>query len=162
MLDVFVGDKCFSALNDLVIQRNTGGENFRNTVNLHAEIDGTTVDNFSSDGVIVSTPTGSTAYSLAAGGSVLTPDLNAFILTPICPHSLHSRPVVFGDSSVLKISPLNTSAPLGLIVDGKVVGEIKCGETVTVKKSENYAEFITENDKDFFNKLLIKLNIWSK
>ncbi len=162
MFDVFVGDKCFSALNDLVIQRNTGGENFRNTVNLHAEIDGTTVDNFSSDGVIVSTPTGSTAYSLAAGGSVLTPDLNAFILTPICPHSLHSRPVVFGDSSVLKISPLNTSAPLGLIVDGKVVGEIKCSETVTVKKSENYAEFITENDKDFFKKLLIKLNIWSK
>ncbi|MDE7167478.1 MAG: NAD(+)/NADH kinase [Clostridia bacterium] len=162
MLKIEAAGKEFLALNDLVIQRSTSGTNFCNTVSLHAEIDGTTVDNFSSDGIIVSTPTGSTAYSLAAGGSVLTPDIGAFILTPICPHSLHSRPVVFGDGSLLSISPVNAGAPLGLIVDGRTVGEVKDGEKVIVSKSEYKADFITSDDKNFFSKLLIKLNIWSK
>lgn len=162
MLKIEAGGKSFLALNDLVIQRSTTGGNFRNTVSLHAEIDGVTVDNFSSDGIIVSTPTGSTAYSLAAGGSVLSPDIGAFILTPICPHSLHSRPVVFADKSVLKISPVGSGAPLGLIVDGSVVGEVKDGDEVIITKSKHKAEFITAEKNNFFNKLLIKLNIWSK
>ena len=162
MLKVECGESTYYALNDLVIQRSTAGENFTNTVNLHAEIDGTTVDNFSSDGIIISTPTGSTAYSLAAGGSVLAPELNAFILTPICAHSLHSRPVVFSDSSRLSISPVNVKAPLVLSIDGKIVGELKSNGQVKVTKAEKSVEFITASDKNFFNKLLIKLNIWSK
>lgn len=162
MLDIVCGKNKYLALNDIVIQRNTSGTDFTNTVSVHAEIDGTTVDNFSSDGIIVSTPTGSTAYSLAAGGSVLTPDISAFILTPICAHSLHSRPVVFSDSSILEICPLNAVSPLALIVDGKVAGSVKNGEKVIIKKSEHTVDFITKDDKNFFSKLLIKLNIWSK
>ncbi len=162
MLEVECGGKKYFALNDLVIQRNTGGAHFCNTVSLHAEIDGTTVDNFSSDGIIVSTPTGSTAYSLSAGGSVLAPDIKAFILTPVCAHSLHSRPVVYSDNSILTVKPLSTDERLALIVDGKMVGELNGGEQVTVKKAQRAVEFITANDKNFFNKLLIKLNIWSK
>lgn len=162
MLNIRCKGKSYYALNDLVIQRSTYGEHFANTVNLHAEIDGTTVDNFSSDGIIVSTPTGSTAYSLAAGGSVLSPELEAFILTPICAHSLHSRPIVFSDSSTLKLCPLNTKLPLVLVVDGKIVGEIGAEDIVTVTKGEKTADFITSADKNFYNKLLIKLNIWSK
>ena len=162
MLDIVCGENKYLALNDIVIQRNTSGTDFTNTVSVHAEIDGTTVDNFSSDGIIVSTPTGSTAYSLAAGGSVLTPDISAFILTPICAHSLHSRPVVFSDSSILEICPLNAVSPLALIVDGKVAGSVKNGEKVIIKKSEHTVDFITKDDKNFFSKLLIKLNIWSK
>lgn len=162
MLKIECGGKFFYALNDLVIQRSTYGENFANAVNLHAEIDGTTVDNFSSDGVIVSTPTGSTAYSLSAGGSILVPELNAFILTPICAHSLHSRPVVFSDSSVLKVRPVNAKLPLVFAIDGKVAGEIKDGGLITVTRADRSAEFITAADKNFFNKLLIKLSIWSK
>lgn len=162
MLEVSCGEKVFYALNDVVLQRSTGGENFSNTVNVHAEIDGNTVDNFSSDGIIVSTPTGSTAYSLSAGGSVLTPDISAFILTPICAHSLHSRPVVFSDSSELKLQPFDVYSPLIMLVDGKPVAKVAEGETVTVKKAEKCVTFITKDDKNFFNKLLIKLNIWSK
>lgn len=162
MLEIECGNTRFLALNDLVIQRSTSGAYFSNTVNLHAEIDGATVDNFSSDGIIVSTPTGSTAYSLAAGGSVLTPDINAFILTPVCAHSLHSRPVVYSDNSTLKIDPVNAKEPLVLIVDGREAGLLKNGNTVTVRKSAHTVEFITKDDKNFFNKLLIKLNIWSK
>lgn len=157
----FKGNEYF-ALNDLVIQRNTGGAYFSNTVNLHAEIDGVTVDNFSSDGIIISTPTGSTAYSLAAGGSVLTPELKAFILTPICAHSLHSRPVVFSDESVLTVCSVNTKTPLVLAVDGKIIGEAHPEEIIKVTKAERAVEFITAGDKNFFNKLLIKLNIWGK
>ena len=152
----------FFALNDVVIQRNTGAVNFSNTVSIHAEIDGTTVDNFSADGIIVSTPTGSTAYSLSAGGSVLSPNLHAFSLTPICAHSLHSRPVVFSDESTVTISPLSCRAPLVIIVDGKVVGSLPAGEKVTIKKSQFFAEFITRGEEDFFKKLLIKLSMWSK
>ena len=162
MLKIECGDNTYYALNDLVIQRSTNGDNFANTVNLHAEIDGTTVDNFSSDGIIISTPTGSTAYSLAAGGSVLAPELNAFILTPICAHSLHSRPVVFSDRSHLTIRPVNVKVPLVLAIDGKIVGELGSDGHVTVSKAEKSVEFITASDKNFFNKLLIKLNIWSK
>lgn len=162
MLKVDCGDKQFYALNDLVVQRSTYGENFANAVNLHAEIDGATVDNFSSDGIIVSTPTGSTAYSLSAGGSILAPELDAFILTPICAHSLHSRPVVFSDRSVLKIRSVNAKSPLMFAVDGKIAGELKNGELITVTKSDKAAEFITAADNNFFNKLLIKLSIWSK
>ncbi len=162
MLEIRCGEHTYYALNDLVIQRGTSGKNFINTVSVHAEIDGSTVDNFSADGIIVSTPTGSTAYSLAAGGSVLTPDINAFILTPICAHSLHSRPVVFSDKSILKLKPLNAAAPLGLIVDGKAVGTVENGQTVYVTKAKHAVTFITKDDKNFFNKLLIKLNIWSK
>ena len=162
MLEISCGKDKYFALNDLVIQRSTSGAYFTNTVNLHAEIDGATVDNFSSDGIIVSTPTGSTAYSLSAGGSVLTPDINAFILTPVCAHSLHSRPVVYGDNSTLEISPVNAKEPLVLIVDGREAGLLQNNQKVTVRKCADTVEFITRNDKNFFNKLLLKLNIWSK
>lgn len=162
MLKVEYGGKSFYALNDLVVQRSTYGENFANAVNLHAEIDGTTVDNFSSDGIIVSTPTGSTAYSLSAGGSILAPELDAFILTPVCAHSLHSRPVVFSDRSVLKIRPINSKLPLVFAIDGKIAGEIRDNGLIAVTKAERAVEFITSADNNFFNKLLIKLSIWSK
>ena len=162
MLKIECSGKEFYALNDLVIQRGTAGSEFSNTVNLHAEIDGTTVDNFSSDGIIISTPTGSTAYSLAAGGSVLAPELNAFIMTPICSHTLHSRPVVYSDSSTLTICPVNAKARLVLAVDGREVASLTGEETVKVTKAGHCVEFITADDKNFFNKLLIKLSIWSK
>ena len=83
-------------------------------------------------------------------------------MTPICAHSLHSRPVVYNDNSTLKIFPLNVKTPLNIIIDGKIVDAIDESVTVNVKKSQNFAEFIVCRENDFFNKLLIKLNIWSK
>lgn len=161
MLEVECDGHTYLALNDAVIQRSTGGHDFSNTVQLRAVIDGSTVDNYLSDGIIISTPTGSTAYSLSAGGSVLTPDINAFIMTPICAHSLHSRPVVFNDNSVLEIFPSVGRVPINIVIDGKVVDVI--GDSVIrVKKSGHCVSFISRGDKDFFKKLLIKLNIWSK
>lgn len=162
MLKIEYADKIFYALNDVVIQRSTCGSAFSNTINLSADIDGSVVDNYSADGLIVSTPTGSTAYSLAAGGSVLTPDINAFILTPVCAHSLHSRPIVYNDQSILTIRPNGSRGMLNIIVDGVAVEALEDNTSVTVSKADYYVEFITTKDKNFFNKLLIKLNIWSK
>lgn len=162
MLEISYREKSFCALNDFVIQRNTGGQDFSNTVSLRAEIDGAVVDNYKADGLIISTPTGSTAYSLSAGGSILAPDLDAFILTPICAHSLHSRPVVFNANSVVKILPMSNKISLNVIVDGKIVDTVAQETVFVIKKSLNFVEFVSLNEKDFFNKLLIKLNIWSK
>lgn len=162
MLDINFHGKTYLALNEVVLQRCTTGNSFSNTVNLHAEIDGTTVDNFSSDGLIISTPTGSTAYSLSAGGSILTPDLAAFIMTPICPHSLHSRPIVFSEQSTVKVNQSEKNCTLNLIVDGRVVETLNGFDVITIKKADWYTEFISVADNNFFDKLLIKLNIWSK
>lgn len=160
MLKISCKGQEFLALNDLVLQRSTAGSGFSNTVDLRAEIDGAVVDNYSSDGIIVSTPTGSTAYSLSAGGSVLTPEINAFILTPICAHSLHSRPIVFGDNSVLTVYPTKQNQQLNVVVDGKIKAEIKCGDCVKVEKAQQTVGFITD-DVNFFEKLFLKLNKWS-
>lgn len=162
MIEIECRGNKYLALNDVVIQRSTSGQDFSNTIELRAEIDGTLVDNYLADGIIISTPTGSTAYSLSAGGSILTPDINAFIMTPICAHSLHSRPVVYNDNSVLEISPINDKTPLNIIVDGKIVDVIDGLFKIRIRKSEYSVDFITRGDKDFFKKLLVKLNIWSK
>ncbi len=162
MLKIEYDSQINYALNEVVIQRCTSGNEFSNTINLHAEIDGSTVDNFSSDGLIISTPTGSTAYSLSAGGSILTPDINAFIMTPICPHSLHSRPIVFSDKSTVRVNQADKNCRLNITVDGKVVQSFDGFSTVTIKKSDRFLEFISVDSNNFFDKLLIKLNIWSK
>lgn len=162
MLKIDYADKTFYALNDLVIQRSTSGNAFSNTIDLTAKIDGSTVDNYSADGLIVSTPTGSTAYSLAAGGSILTPDISAFVMTPICAHSLHSRPIVYGDNSVLSLRQIGNSGVLNIIVDGKAVDSVSDFGEIKVTKADKFVEFISSSETDFFKKLLIKLNIWSK
>ena len=162
MLQISFKGKTYYALNDLVIQRCTSGNMFSNTISLRAAIDGSVVDNYTADGLIVSTPTGSTAYSLAAGGSVLTPDIGAFIMTPVCAHSLHSRPVVYSDRSVLSIVRTDSRGAVTVVVDGVAVGcDCDIGY-IEVKKADKKVSFITRYDTDFFNKLLIKLNIWSK
>lgn len=161
MLNISYGGKEFLALNDLVVQRGTCGTDFSNTVEMRAEIDGSLVDNFTADGIIVSTPTGSTAYSLSAGGSVLTPDISAFIMTPICAHSLHSRPVVYSDNSVLDIYAVSAKKQLNIVVDGVVSGSLNAGERIRVQKSRYFVEFIS-SDKNFFGELLLKLNKWSR
>ena len=162
ILEISYSDKKFYALNDFVIQRSTGGQNFSNTVELNAQIDGVLIDRYLADGIVISTPTGSTAYSLSAGGSILAPDLDAFILTPICAHSLHARPVVFNANSVVSITSVSNKRQLNVIVDGKIVDTVTGNIDFTIKKSEFVAEFISRSNNDFFDKLFVKLNIWSK
>ena len=162
VLQVRADGAVFYALNEAVFQRRYEEGADDNVVELSACIDGKKVDSFVGDGIIVSTPTGSTAYSLSAGGPVLTPDIRAFILTPICAHSLHSRPVVYSDDSVLTITRTDGRGAVNIIVDGRAVDCVLETGCITVKKSPFKVEFITSLNNNFFNKLLIKLNIWSK
>jgi NAD+ kinase len=122
-------------------------------------INGEIVDRYYCDGFLVSTPTGSTAYSLSAGGAIISPRAKALSLTPINSHSLHSRPIVVDDSEVVTLKVLKEEA-FNLIADGDVVKDAYMGE-VTIKKAEKEATFIRLVHHNFYNKLLKKLNKWS-
>lgn len=156
VIKIKTGDKKFYALNEATVQRQGAT---CEVVKCEFSINDNLIDNVIADGLIISTPTGSTAYSLSAGGAIITPDLNAFIATPICAHSLHSRPIVFSDSSLVKIKILPRSAKCGLFVDGKHVKNLSVGETVNISKSKKTVKFYSSND-NFYQKLTAKLNSW--
>lgn len=162
VLEIRAGDLVAYALNDIVFQRSYDASADDNVVAVCAEINGKKVDRFVGDGLIVSTPTGSTAYSLSAGGSILTPDIAAFILTPVCAHSLHNRPIVYADSSILKVKFADEGGALSLFCDGKFTKMLRRGEEATVRKAPFPVVFIKKQDSNFFDKLLVKLNKWSK
>src|SRR5204862_5258309 len=119
-----------SALNEAVIQRSIA-----RLLDLAAELDGSPITTYKADGLILSTPTGSTAYSLAAGGPILTPDLEAIVLTPICPHTLTNRPVVMRADA--RVAVTNVSAqPVTLTVDGRWSRDLAPGDAIEVRKTE--------------------------
>ncbi len=152
---VMLDGKEYLALNDVVVQR-LYADNKGMIIGVQFFIDGNKIDTVVGDGVIVATPTGSTAYSLSAGGAILTPGINAFSITPIAAHSLGQRPVVFSSDSecVLKVED-NFSA--GLFVDGKMIRTLSGGEEVFIKKAENDTVFLRREKSNFYKKLSEKL-----
>ncbi len=162
VLEVQVGADRYYALNDALFQRHYTAEADNNVVSVTAEIDGKKVDEFVGDGIIISTPTGSTAYSLSAGGSVLTPDLSAFILTPVCAHSLHNRPIVYNDSRTMRILRGAEGNVLSLYCDGRYVCDPPAGAEIFLRKADFSVRFVKPKDSNFFDKLLFKLNKWSR
>lgn len=149
------GNDEFTALNDIVLNREYNSK----LMLLDLYINGEIVDRYYCDGFIVSTPTGSTAYSLSAGGAILSPHAQALALTPINSHSLHSRPIVVNDDEKITLKVLKKE-PFNLIADGDVVMDKYVGE-VTIEKSKKSATFIRLDHHNFYNKLLKKLNKWS-
>ena len=155
-LEIEYNGKKYTALNDAVIERNKAYKGQSVVSKLSLKIGGETVYDLSSDGVIIATPTGSTAYSLSAGGVILTPDLNSFIVTPICSHSLSTRPIVYNDSEEVEITVSNLGSDCILSCDGKPVEEIKGGDKVKIRKSEKKLA-LAEGNYDFFSKIKRKL-----
>ena len=153
-LEVNCDDLHDTALNEIVLKSATSRPVF-----IDVYVDGKFVDSYHSDGAIVSSPTGSTAYSLSAGGPVLAPDVDAIVIIPICAHSLHSRPLVVGANSKIVLS-LHGSETASVFADGKFIFSAKDGDEIVVKKSENKAKFIIANNDDFYKKLLQKMNRW--
>jgi NAD+ kinase len=150
-----VGDKTWISLNDIVLKSKS-----TRPVHLDLCIDGQYVDSYHSDGIIVSTPTGSTAYSLSAGGPVLYPSVDAIVINPICPHTLHSRPLVINSESKIEISLCKNGAA-DIIVDGNPAGALDDGDCkITVEKADKSAKFVTQGNNNFYKKLLDKMNIW--
>jgi NAD+ kinase len=108
------------------------------------------------DGVIISTPTGSTAYSLSAGGPILSPDVNAFLIAPIAPHTLNFRPIVYNADSLSDICVVDGTRA-GLFVDGKFIGEINGNENILIKKCSVPIVFLRRKGFAFYKRLSDKL-----
>jgi NAD+ kinase len=121
----------FQALNDAVISKTV----LSRMIDLVAFVDDVEVTTYHADGLIVSTPTGSTAYSLSAGGPLLVPNLEAFVLTPISPHSLTQRPIVLPESAMIEVLVDNRSGEVALTIDGQASLELLPGDRVTVRRS---------------------------
>jgi NAD+ kinase len=121
----------YYALNDVVVSR---GERSQ-LVKIHVEIDGEELTDYNADGLIIATPTGSTAYSLAAGGPVLMPDSGAFVVTPICPHVLTNRSTVVSDRSVIE-AKLMVEQQVFVTIDGRTSRAMRVGDRLRITKSD--------------------------
>ncbi len=146
----------YSALNDAVV---SSGEASR-VVMLEVSIGASLVTTYACDGLIVSTPTGSTGHSLSAGGPILTPETEAFVISVICPHTLSSRPLVVPDRSLIRILVCDSSRELRLSVDGQVGQALQSGDRVEVRRAAQRVRFLHLPDYDYFRVLRQKLN-WS-
>ncbi len=151
LIEGTINDSKVLALNDITIKSSSA-----RPIILSVYVDDEFVDKYHADGIVVSTPTGSTAYSLSAGGPVLAPDVDAIVVNPICPHSLHSRTLVIGGNSTIQIKVDNND--FTIIADGN--NQLKATGIVTIKKSSKTALFVGENKTDFYKKLLEKMNRW--
>jgi NAD+ kinase len=124
-------------------------------------VDRTHVGRYRADGLIVATPTGSTAYSLAAGGPILDPDLNAFLITPICPHMLTNRPLVIPDTARIDLDFTAAEEPVYMTLDGQIGFELGSKDRVTITKSSSRVALVRPPSKTYFEVLRSKLR-WSE
>lgn len=155
LIKVSVGDKTFYALNEIVIYRNNDAKMITLDIKIREQL----VDRYACDGFIVCTPTGSTAYSLSAGGPVVSPGAAVHILTPINSHSLHSRPIVVNNNEIIKIYLKKYSMDSMIIADGNNVLTAKVGDTIEISGTDKYLDFIRKPGYNFYSNLLEKLNI---
>lgn len=152
-LDVQCGDRAWYALNDAVVHK--GG--LARLLRVRVWVDGDEVGQYSADGIIVSTATGSTAYSLSAGGPILHPGLDALVATPICPHTLAIRPLVVRADSTIAIEILSGMEGSLVTVDGQSGGDLAHGDRVTIRRSPNDVRLLRLPDGNFFTVLRQKL-----
>lgn len=142
-----------SFVNDIVISKN----NIARMFPLRIECDGETMTSISGDGLIVSSPIGSTAYSLAAGGPIVHPLIEGMLLTPICPHSLLHRPVIISNKSKITIQLERHEPAIVMTIDGQETLELEYGEYITVSKSKNLPlNIIKNNTKNYFHTIKSK------
>ena len=143
-----------AALNDIVISRGV----ISRLIQIDVTVDDEPLTCFRADGLIVSSPTGSTAYSLAAGGALVTPTAEVFALTPICPHTLSNRSIILPLTSTICVRPISPKPSTILSADGDVIAELSEGDAVTIKRSEQAVCLMQLADHTFFAALRQKLN----
>lgn len=138
------------ALNDAVVANGVAAR----IVDLELSDSGELVNTYRADGLVIATPTGSTAYSLSAGGPIIDPKLSCFCVTPVCPHSLCARPLVFPDTATLEIKNICTREKvLHLTVDGRATFDLFLGDTVVITKSQMKTKLLRVKDEDFYSKI---------
>jgi len=147
-------DSSWTALNDAVVEKLESGH----TVRLQVHIDGAPFTSYAADGLILATPTGSTAYSLSARGPVLSPRLKAVLLTPVSPHMLFDRSLVLDPSEVVDVEVLG-HRPVALSVDGRVVATLVEGDVVAVRPAAHVARFVQFAERRFHRILKAKFGL---
>lgn len=160
LMRVVYGENEYFAINDAVITKNHTIDSVSECIKLSLKIDGQFVDGYVGDGLILSTPTGSTAYAISAGGPIMVPNVDAYIAAPICAHSLHSRPIVFSQKSIAEIGVLSNTKECALFIDGEMTTALKPGSTIKILTSEKFVTICDESER-FFSRLSEKLNQWS-
>lgn len=138
------------ALNDFVVKGSTNGRTSRFSLKINEKF----LCDYLADGIIITTPTGSTAYGLSAGGPIISPKLKVFVIVPICPHTLTARPLVIPDNEIITICSDNTNYVAS--ADGQEFYEFN--EKITIKKSSNVAKLVLLDDNDFYSILRNKLH----
>ncbi|HTG59303.1 MAG TPA: NAD(+)/NADH kinase [Terriglobia bacterium] len=143
----------FLALNDVVLNKGA----IARVLDFDVRVDGQFISSYKADGLIVSTPTGSTAYSLAAGGPVIAPSVEAFIVTPICAHTLSNRPIVLPDSAQIEVKVKSYGESVYLTVDGQVGVALRSEDAVHMRRASSVVELIQSPQKNYFEILRQKL-----
>jgi NAD+ kinase len=141
------------ALNDAVITKSTPAR----MIEIESYINGMLVNSFRADGMIVATPTGSTAYSLSAGGPIVHPSMSAILLTPICPHMLSNRPAVVPGESVVDLIFKRADTDLLLTIDGQPGVELQHDDRITLRRSETAFNLVQPTNRNYFEVLRTKL-----
>lgn len=145
--------RTFYALNEAVVSRGS----LSRMIGLSVLSDDRPVVTYRADGMILATPTGSTAYSLSAGGPIIDPSVNCLLLTPICPHSLHARSYIFGADAALTVRPFGEEREMFLTVDGEEGVAVSPTDTITVRRSDRVARMIQIKPAAFYDVLNQKL-----
>jgi NAD+ kinase len=144
---------CARALNDAVLNKAA----LARIIDLELRVNGEFVCKYKADGLIVATPTGSTAYSLSAGGPIMYPIVSAFVITPICPHTLTNRPLVIPDNAKIEIGFAAGEAPIYLTVDGQVGVELQPNDVVELSAAAKRLRLVRPQQKSYFSVLRDKL-----
>ncbi len=153
MLSAYINDKEYISLNEV----NINNGNVSRMVKIGIDINNRFVDAFSADGLIISTPTGSTAYNLSAGGPILKPDTELIAITYVCPHALFSRPYVISANDEIKAYITNKESTAYLSLDGQESIPINYGDSVYIKKSSFYTNIIKTTQLSFYDILRRKM-----
>ncbi len=159
-VDLFRGEELLMhsrALNDVVINKSA----LARIIEIEARMDGHLISGFRADGLIVSTPTGSTAYNLSAGGPVVYPSMNALIITPICPFTLSDRPIVVPDDALIELRLRTPKEEVVLTLDGQVGVPIHPEDRVLIRKSRTTFKIVQPTNRNYFEVLREKLR-WGK
>ena len=142
-----------NAINDIVVSRGT----LSRMVEFHVYIDNKLYTTFKGDGLIISTPTGSTAYSFSAGGPLIYPNLDLITLTPICPHTKTMQPIVVSGNSFIEIIPSNGKEEIYLTIDGQKAIKVNEKEPIKIKRANKHIRVLLFNDYDYFKVVRSKI-----
>jgi NAD+ kinase len=143
----------FYSLNDIGVTKGT----LSRMITLKTYIENSYVDTYHADGLLISTPTGSTAYSLSAGGPIVSPGVSVLLITPICPHSLNSRSIVVSDNDTIAIDVVDNFQEVYLTCDGQQGYKLKSGDRVIIKKAPFSAKLVKVANRSFYDVLRTKL-----